>query len=156
NISGTISGYRLMSLNNVNALKNATLNLAPNATLRLRSDTNGATFLTAGLTQTNNSTSMTINVDVLGAGTGNILKLGGNYSRSAGSGSATINATGANGYSLELTGNLTNTTANPVIVNANSANVVLSGTSVAIGTGGLQLGGALATGVNTVSGVISG
>ena len=154
-ISGTVAGYRLLTLNNVQALQNATLSFAPAAIVRLRSDTNGTTFQTGGLTQTNNGTTVTVDVDRSSAGTGCILKLGGNYLRTVGNSTATVNVTGSNGYSLEMTGNFTNSSAGSLIINANTVNTTMSGSSVAVGAG-VQFGGTLATGTNTVSGVISG
>lgn len=159
-ISGNVSGYRLMTLRNVNALQNASLQLAGGGTLNLRSDSDG-TFTTAGITQGNSTTPTTINVNEAtvggGGGTAHVLKLGGNYSATTTNG-RNITVTGANNYSLELTGTYTNSSATQAgKINASSANVKLSGSTVAIGFG-LDVGSdaATPTGVNEITGSITG
>ncbi|MEX0775106.1 MAG: autotransporter-associated beta strand repeat-containing protein [Phycisphaeraceae bacterium] len=159
-ISGTVYGYKVLGLKNLLALQNATIRLTGSSTagtLRLYDDADGATFLTAGLTQTGTGGPATIYVDQksTGGGTGHVLKLAGNYTGATTGGTKSINVTGANGYSLELTGTVTNNTL-PMTVNANSANVKLSGALVDLGSGGLVVGGTLATGENEITGEIHG
>lgn len=155
-ISGTIggTGYRQLTLKNVQAAQNATLQLSSAGTLRLRSDTDGATFLTAHLTHQDSATAATISVETNTAagGTGHTLLLAGDYTMPG----RTLSIAGNGGYRLEMTGNASNSSAAAIgMITADSANLKLSGSRFDIGAG-MQLGGALATGTNEISGVIAG
>ena len=157
-ISGTVSLYQSLTLTNVQALEFATLALASGGTLFLHNDTNNAEFLTNNLIQTTSSNNTTINVDraTAGGAANQTLILEGSYSVNAGtSGTKTLNIAGGNGYSLAMTGAVTNNNVSTALqISPNSANVKFSNT-VAIGAG-LILSGALTTGVNEISGVVSG
>ncbi|MGI5868723.1 MAG: hypothetical protein ACOX9C_04680 [Kiritimatiellia bacterium] len=159
-LSGTISGFRLLTLKNELAAQNAALSINGTSTLRLRHDTDNATFSSAGIVVNAMSTSggATINVDrnTADGETGHRLILGGPITVSGQDRIKTLSITGDNGYSLELTGGYTNTFASkPSRIDADSANVALSGSTHDLG-GGLVLGGALATGINTMAGTICG
>ncbi|MEX0775105.1 MAG: autotransporter-associated beta strand repeat-containing protein [Phycisphaeraceae bacterium] len=169
-ISGTASvgsSVRL-ELRNVQSAEFLTLQMAGGSMLGLRHDVDGATFVTGtnpntlvvgvGLRQVTNNATTTINVDraSAGGGTGHLLKLAGDYAVTGGNGTKTLNITGGNGYSLEMTGNFNNTTATAVNINADSANFKLSGSTAAIGSVGLQLGGLAASGINEIAADISG
>jgi fibronectin-binding autotransporter adhesin len=156
-ISGQVSGYSTyLTLRNTQALQNATLLLAPSGTLRLRHDTDGATFLTAGLPQSGSTSATIINVDRdTAAGlTNHTLLLTGDYT-TPGRG---LSVTGTNGYRLELTGSYSNSygTGRVPTLTADSANLTISGSSFYTGVGGILLGGALATGTNEIKGTVSG
>jgi autotransporter-associated beta strand protein len=159
-IGGTISGFRLLTLRNEFAAQNASISIAGAYKLRLRHDTDGATFRTAGIVvNSTTSSGATIDVDRAGAGgeTNHLLVLEGPIAVSGKeSGNKTLTVKGGNGYRLELTGCYTNTFAGAAgRIDADSANVALSGAAHNLG-GGLILGGTMTTGVNTISGAITG
>ena len=162
-ISGTaaIGGAVRLELDNTMAAQNLTIQMAASALLRLRNDTDGVTFQTQGVTHTVHA-SMDINVDQLtvGGGTGHVLKLSGGLTlvNDNNTGTRTLNITGQNGYSLEMTGNFANNTIGSLAINANTANFKQSGGTVSTGTTGkvLQLGGTMATGINEIAGQITG
>jgi hypothetical protein len=155
-VSGLVSGYRMLTLRSTQALQNATLQLAAGSTLRLRHDTDGATFRTAGLPQTGSTSAMIVNVgrDTAAGLSNHTLKLSGDYT-TPGRG---LQVTGTNGYRLEITGNYSNSygTGRVPAITADSANLIMSGGTFYTGVGGIQLGGALATGTNEIRGAVSG
>lgn len=159
-VSGTISGFRLLTLRNELAAQNARVSIASAFKLRLRHDTDNATFRTAGVVVNSTSTSAgaTIDVDRVSASgdTDHVLVLDGPLTVSGQDRHKTLSVTGSNGYRLELAGCYTNTfAASASRINADSANVVLSGAAHDLG-GGLVLGGAMATGINAITGVLEG
>jgi autotransporter-associated beta strand protein len=140
-------------------VQNASLSLDGGGTLRLRHDTDNTTFTSKGVivNAVNSTRGSTIDVDRRTSGTGLRLILSGPITVSGQDTKVkTLSIIGANGYSLELTGCYTNTfAAQPSRIDAVSANVTLSGPTHDLG-GGLILGGAMASGINTFAGTIHG
>lgn len=157
-VSGPVSGYTLMTLKNGNALKNASLEL--NGTLSLKSDAD-TTFATHDLKMSDYLTTIAINVDQSASGSGHLLKLGGNMATDnvaagAHTKARTLNITGGNGYSLEMTGDVSITTAaaSPLTIDT-SANATISGAVGSTqGAGLTKMGTAvlMLTGANTYTG----
>lgn len=161
-ISGPIVSYPLLTLTNVQAAEYATLAIAASDNLRLRSDTDGAVFLTSALAWSGHEGTASIDVDrnTGAGGTGHVLKLAGNFTITNDRPTLVteiVNVTGAHGYGLELTGNIANVDTGSVVqINAVSANTRLSGSTFEIGQWGLQLGGTGTSGVNVISGSLGG
>jgi autotransporter-associated beta strand protein len=157
-LSGPVSGYNLLTLAHENALYRASLVLS-GATLKLRSDSDGATFATAQISGGASDTAAVIDVDqkTSAGGTGHVLKLSGDITTSR----IPIRVTGSNGYRLEMPGVFRNTnittTKHPAIY-ADSANVRMSGGLFDLGPSAdtdFTVGGTMATGVNEIAGTVS-
>lgn len=159
-ISGTISGFRLLTFENELSAQNAVLDIGGASILQLCHDTDEATYPTAGIIV--NATSdaesiINVNRRTADGGTDHRLVLGGAILMSGKEQKVkALRITGGNGYRLELAGCYTNTfAASAGRIDADSANVTLSGAAHDLG-GGLVLGGAMTTGVNVISGAVAG
>jgi autotransporter-associated beta strand protein len=93
-----------LRLTNVNGVAGSALSLFNGSTLQLRSDTNGATFTPASITQIPTSAAINFDVNQALSGSNATLNLAGAISvnNTGGSNTDTFNVTGGNGYTLGL------------------------------------------------------